>query len=100
MQLTGEPIPVVEQVQYDGAWVYGFYGASENGVLVYLGGELGASQAQLTWFDRTGKRLATVGEPVPVSGSVLYAPQISRDEKHVAVGRPDPKNKTSDLWLI
>jgi Tol biopolymer transport system component len=54
-----------------------------------------SSENQLTWFDRGGKRLATVGEP----GSE-FNPQLSPDEKQVVVDRAVPQTGSSDLLLI
>jgi Tol biopolymer transport system component len=49
---------------------------------------------QLTWFDRTGKRLSTTGE----SGAYFY-PQISPDEKTVAVDSLELISFTPSIWL-
>jgi hypothetical protein len=56
---TGDAVPVAEQIRGSD------FAASSNGTLVYATG--GATQLQLTWFDRTGKRLANVGEPAPLT---------------------------------
>jgi Tol biopolymer transport system component len=50
---------------------------------------------QLTWFDRTGRRLQTVGE----SAHEVH-PQLSPDGKQVVVDRLDSQTGTYDLWLI
>jgi hypothetical protein len=44
--------------------------------------------ADLVWFDRSGKRLATVGEP-----GRHTRPALSPDEKQVAVDRFDPQSR-------
>jgi hypothetical protein len=56
---TGDPFPVAEQIQ--GA----NFSASLNGTLVYASGP--APQSQLAWFDRSGMRLANVGEPASMT---------------------------------
>jgi hypothetical protein len=38
---------------------YGGFTSSQNGILVYTQGSL--SRSQLTWFDRGGKVLSTMG---------------------------------------
>ena len=50
---------------------------------------------QLTWFDRTGHALGTLGDPAPYSSLAL-----SPDERRVAValGTGNPENV--DIWLI
>src|SRR5262249_20598954 len=60
-----------------------------NGVLAY--GGVGAV-AQLTWVDRKGKPVGTVGEP-----AIMWQPRVSPDGASVAFGRYDigPGN----IWL-
>jgi serine/threonine protein kinase len=73
LELTGEPMSVIQPV--------GAFTVSQNGVLVFDPSGLGAN-TQLTWFDRAGKRLGTVGPP-----SSQDEPSLSPDERHVAVTR-------------
>jgi dipeptidyl aminopeptidase/acylaminoacyl peptidase len=54
----------------------------------------GRSALQLTWFDRQGKVLGTIGGPDAVPW-----PEISPDGSTVVVGRQDPENGGDDLWL-
>ena len=92
LELAGEPVPVAEQVGNSNG-VHGFFAASANGVLAYRSG--GASVgAQLTWLDRQGKALGTVGEP-----GFLQGPAISPDGKTVVVARRDLQSGLFDLWL-
>ena len=86
LELVGDAIPVAEQL---GVFLnYAFFSVSANGVLVYRSG---ASQTvtQLTWLDREGKRLGTVGEP-----GVYSEVTVSPDGTRAAVARGD-----FDLWL-
>jgi hypothetical protein len=73
---------------------YGNFSVSENGVLTYLKTST-FQRTQLVWFDRTGKRLGTVGPPAQYS-----SPAISPDQKKVAVGIADPQTRTRDIWVI
>ena len=64
-QPTGEAFPLAEHVATEGSRYVGA-SVSENGTLVYAQG--GAQSAlQLTWFDRTGRALGTVGAAAPIS---------------------------------
>jgi Tol biopolymer transport system component len=56
---TGDAVPVDEQIQGTN------FSASLNGTLVYATGV--AAQSQLAWFDRSGKRVANIGEPAPMT---------------------------------
>src|SRR5439155_1489346 len=78
LELAGEPVTVAERVRHSvGNALADFY-VSGNGVLVYYAGE--EVKTQLTWFDRGGKQIATVGQP----GSYV-AIRLSPDDKHVAL---------------
>ena len=63
------------------------FSVSANGRLAYE--TTSQTRMQLTWFDRAGQRLATVGRP----GAYL-APVLSPDETRVAVGRD------GDIWVL
>ena len=64
LETTGDAVPVAEQVHSfsEGAMMLGHFSASQNGVLAYVAGNP-AGNAQLTWFDRKGNKLGTVGAP-------------------------------------
>src|SRR3984885_3851294 len=92
LELSGEAVPIAEQV---GSYLdYGFFSASNNGVLVYRSD---AGQVyQLTWLDRQGKVLATVAEPGRYNSMAL-----SPDGRRVAVSRTNPENTPNwDVWLL
>ena len=92
-ELRGEAVPLAERVSREGSRYVGA-SVSENGVLVY--GQTGAdTPRQLTWFDRSGHVLGTLGEPAPYFGLAL-----SPDERRaaVALGTGSPQNV--DIWLI
>ena len=72
--LTGEPFPVVERVGSEGSR-YVSFSASAVGTLAYAGG--GAFGSQLTWRDRAGKQLGTLGE-LAFYSSVALSPDGSR----------------------
>src|SRR5205823_6159812 len=64
------------------------------GALAYRSGG-GIGSQQLTWFDRAGKPLATLGAPAQYNNVAL-----SRDGTRAAVGDTDPQTSNSDIWLI
>ncbi len=94
LELSGEPIPIIEKVA---SVPIAFFSASRNGVLTYITGTFGALlNAQLTWFDREGKNLGTVGEP-----GEFHDYAISRDGKQAMVSRSiSQDNSKANLWLI
>ena len=67
---------------------------SENGTLVYApGGSL--DPHQLTWFDRAGKILGTLGE-----GGVDVNLSLSPDERQVALALRSGSPENLDIWTI
>jgi len=62
LALKGEPVPIADQV---GSTPYGFgrFSASLNGGLAFFTGGGVTNPTQLTWFDRQGKNLGTIGQP-------------------------------------
>jgi serine/threonine protein kinase/dipeptidyl aminopeptidase/acylaminoacyl peptidase len=90
--VTGQAQPLVEQVV---RWIQGPTGlalvsVAGEGLLVYQAG-LGVSQRQLTWFDRSGKPMGTLGEP----GSI-FSVEFSPDGKRVALTLGE---QNSDIWV-
>jgi Tol biopolymer transport system component len=55
----------------------------------------GAIDGRLTWFDRQGKTVGTIGEP-----GVYRTLAISQDGKRVAAERTDPQTQNRDIWLL
>jgi Tol biopolymer transport system component len=79
-ELSGAILPVARNIQYDTFFHDGMFTVSDTGVIVY--GTAGAGEnTELTWMDRTGRALGTLGEP----GS-FQRPSISPDGTRVAVG--------------
>ena len=54
-----------------------------------------ASKTQLTWVDRDGSRLSTVGEP-----GYFSSPYLSPDGKYLVAAVTDHEQQTQKLWLF
>ena len=93
LAVAGEAFPVAEQIQTFGAPPYGFFSASDAGVLVYQTG-LAAGGTQLTWLDRAGKSLGTVSSPATYGDLAL-----SLDGKKAAVSLVDAQ-RNEDVWVL
>jgi eukaryotic-like serine/threonine-protein kinase len=93
-RLRGEPFPIAEQLQYDPIFSRGVFSVSDNGVLAYQTGLGLAAGAELVWFDRAGKSLGSLGEPLPYLG-----PRLSPDGERVAVSIFDPRAGTASIWI-
>ncbi len=94
LKLTGESFVVADKVRVTGTPSRGHFSVSDNGSLVYDPNAVTDNQ-QLTWVDRAGKPLGTVGP----AGEYDY-PRLSPDGKRVAVVRSDPQTRTSDIYVI
>jgi len=97
MRLTGEPVPIAEHVAYNPRIGAGraTFSVSNTGVLVYRAGGVGGIPiSQLTWFDRKGVRLGTVG---PADQNSIF--DLSRDDARVATATYEPRTRQLDLWL-
>jgi Tol biopolymer transport system component len=92
IQAAGDVFPVVEHVAPQGTVTLNQYSLSANGILIYQTGTMGQS-VQLTWFDRAGKQVGTVGSPALVRDFAL-----SPDAKRVLIERP--QGEGSDLWML
>jgi Tol biopolymer transport system component len=92
LQLTGEPVPVVEHVGSN-ALSTSYFSVSKNGALIYR--TVKQSKLQLRWFDRQGKALSTFGEP-----GAYGELGLSADGTRVALGRYDATSHHADLWVL
>jgi Tol biopolymer transport system component len=92
LTLTGDAFPVVEQVQTFGSPAYGFFSATDSGVLVYQAG-VAAGTPQLMWIDRAGKS-RKVGNPAGYSDLAL-----SPDARRTAAALAQ-QGANEDVWLL
>ena len=91
LRVTGEPIPIADQVERTTGSRRGAFTVSQTGVLAYRQ----LNETQLVWFDRGGRRLGTVGPP-----GHYRNPALSPDGKRLAVGGLDSKTGTWDVWTM
>jgi len=92
-KLSGDAVPIVEQVQFDSSVWRAVFSVSQNGELVY---QTGAPQlgSNLIWFDRTGKELGRIGQT-----SRYFGFRISPEGRRLAVATGDPRWNISVMDL-
>lgn len=90
-QLVGESIRLAEHIGSLNGGIARF-SLSTSGVLVLI--EDNGNQ-QLTWFDRSGKKLSSIA-----SAGIYALPDLSPDEQRLAVGQRDPQTQTYDIRLF
>ena len=92
-ELSGNPFPVTEQVALDVSTnAIGFSATSD--VVAYRTGSAGGTR-QLTWLDRSGKTVGSIGNP---DATGLNGVELSPDGKRAAVMRAVNGNR--DIWLV
>jgi eukaryotic-like serine/threonine-protein kinase len=93
LELKGNPFLLAESVEAEGeAGITGraSFTVAGGGVFAYLAGE--HRQAQLTWFDRKGKALGTVGPPADYG-----EPSMSPDGKYLAISQRNSGGRS--IWI-
>jgi Tol biopolymer transport system component len=93
-QTTGDAVPIAEQVDNIVTGGTGKFSASQNGTLIYTSGAGLGARSQLTWLDRVGKTLGSIG-----TADEMQWPRVSPDGATVAVDRRDASSNTYDIWL-
>ena len=89
---TSDPINVADAVGSDGSFGIGAFSVSSTGAIAHRTG--GPGRRQLTWFDRTGRVLGTVGESDEYGQNYV---DLSPDGKRVVIDRTVGTNR--DIWI-
>jgi len=90
--LTGDPFPIAEKVEAAAFVGVVAFSVSNTGTLAYGTGVATDMGQQLTWVDRRGKAISTVGPPALYRGVSLSA-----DGLQLAAHRHDGEG--GDIWL-
>jgi Tol biopolymer transport system component len=89
---AGEPLSIAEHVRYFMTTRSAAFALSRSGTLAYQSHE---DVKRLVWFDRAGRRLATVGPP----GRYLNV-RMSSDGRRAIFDRARESTGTLDVWSI
>jgi Tol biopolymer transport system component len=93
LELSGNPFPVAEGVGRTSDFGGALFSVSDTGTLIYRAGS--SPDSVLSVFDRTGRKLGTVGSPGDYTQLTL-----SPDGKRLAIDRRDAKTSSYDLWML
>ncbi len=90
-KFSGDPETLSENVQFDsGLWRMNL-STSNDGMMVYASGTTSGNEI-LTWYDRSGKKLGTVGEQAE-----YFDLDLSPDEKQLAT--TELNTATASIWV-
>jgi Tol biopolymer transport system component len=93
LALSGEAVPLAEDVQVNAARGTGAFSVSQTGDLVFQAGASAGSRP-LAWFDRAGKTLGTFSESGPYGDL-----QLSPDGRWASATRTGVEGR-QDVWLV
>jgi Tol biopolymer transport system component len=85
---------IAAQVGYQPQVYWGAFSVSRTGHVI-SSSSMGSSLSQLTWYDRSGKQLGTVGERATQSNPVL-----SPRGDAVALDITDAATRNTDVWVL
>jgi Tol biopolymer transport system component len=92
LELSGEPTPIITDLQYLSRIAKVVFASSDRGLLVaQKGGDVGGSQ--MLWFDRKGEQVGVASKP-GAYGNLDLAP----NGKFVATDAMDPGSQNTDIW--
>jgi serine/threonine protein kinase len=94
LEVKGEPYIISKQL-FHSATGQSVITTSRNGILAYWTGNV--SGYKLSWFDRTGQNLGTMGEGATTTDARYH--RLSPDGTQMAWLRPDPDLATPDIWI-
>ena len=94
LALDGHESPVADQVVFDSGGSVAAFSVSRVGSLIYRAGVAG-SQAQLIWFDRSGREVRRVGDPDSSTPSI---PMIAPGGRRAVLVRS--VNGNQDIWML
>jgi serine/threonine protein kinase len=91
--LSGEARTISDEVQYFPQTDLALFGVAGKAILIAQTGK-GGDKSQLTWFNRNGEPVGTIGTP-----GAFANPRISPDGRRVAFEQTDSDGRHVDIWI-
>jgi Tol biopolymer transport system component len=100
LELSGDPVPVAQGLQYASGFFYAAFSVSRNGVLIYRVGR-NAEYLSLEWVDHQGKVLGDIpGLPPNALLASYNPPALSPDGGRLAITLQDAQSGRDDVWVL
>ena len=93
LRVTGDPVPLGENIQHDLVIGRGVFSASETGTLAYQTGSA-VAPSRLLWLDRTGKETEVLDD-----ACLCIWPRLDPEGRRAAIARTDPGTGNVDIWV-
>jgi len=93
-RLVGDAHVLADVVGFQPSVYWGAFAVSDTATVVSNSSSV-ASQSMLTWYNRMGDEIGTVG-----SAATIYNPALSPDGRRIAVDIADKKAANVDVWLL
>jgi serine/threonine protein kinase len=93
LELSGNAVPVVEQVRFDGNYNHSSFSASQNGILIYEG-TLAPALNQMAIINRSGSEITVVEGTQSVQEGAF-----SPDNSMIAYSSIDQRQHNEDIWV-
>jgi len=93
-RITGDVRVIADAVGFQPSLYFGAFAVSPDGTVV-VNPTSAVSQSVLTWYDRAGKELGSVGSP-----AITYNPSLSPDGQRLAADIADPTTANTDVWTF
>jgi Tol biopolymer transport system component len=93
LSVTGEPRILAENVVDSGDEHAKEFSAASNGRLLYRAAR---KEGQLTWVDRSGKTIESVGDPRRLG----FVFRVSPDQQRIAFDTNDADGRADDIWMF
>jgi Tol biopolymer transport system component len=93
LRLNGAAAAVTEEIGFDPQSRRAAFSLAVSGAVAYQSAL--QTPMTLTWVDRTGRVLRSIGPP----GGYYMDLSLSFDDERLAVNGPDPEIGTQDIWL-
>ena len=90
----GDAFPIAERLSFEPSR-YASFSASTTGVLVYSESSAASMGVVLTWYDRTGHVVDTVG-----NRAVFSTVALSPDDRRAAVSMTSGPGSNTDVWIF